>query len=114
MKEELSMVISYLDKIGEKLGAGTNYFWPVIVKQQYVDSFVAMGFFILCLLIEIIIGVKAIKVYEREGDVEIWQQIVLSVFGLVLFFSFVAFVVEGFDFINAEYWALKDLLQMVK
>ena len=109
--ENLQPVLDYLDKIGEKIGQGAEHIWPWLIKQQYIESTIAWIVFIICGLLWIPVYKEACNEHDWENE---WILIVMISLGVASFFSLVFLFVEGFDFLNPEYWALKDLMYMIK
>ena len=45
MEAATSEIIKYLDKIGEKVGAVGTEFWPLLVKEQYIEGIISTAAF---------------------------------------------------------------------
>ena len=77
-KGPLQEIIRYLNVIASKVGAGAEEIWPWLVRQQIIDSVVAVlmiiGVWIVCVLICIII-IKWYKGAYREIEASILSRI---------------------------------------
>lgn len=119
-EKQIEMITDYLDKIGEKLGVGANTIWPWLVKQQYVSAIMSIILFGLFWGA----GVWICKMwnskwtkYYKTNDVDALHVVhVFFTIGVTIgmMFSLGAFLAEFFDIFNPQYWALRDLLQIVR
>lgn len=122
-EQQIEMITNYLDKIGEKIGQGTNTIWPWMVKQQYVHAFVYLS---SCIIFGVITSWLYRKWVNQWADEWTCDDNPCNVFrrsvgafastlvwiGLIV--AIIGFFTEFFDIFNPEYWALKDLLKMVQ
>lgn len=115
--EQLDKILEYLDKIGEKIGTTSKEIWPLLVKQQYIDAYVTLVFFVLAIISFIITFNKFMKTNHSKWSYEP-KEVATNVFFvascLFLFISSVTFLMEFFDIFNVQYWALMDLLNKVR
>lgn len=65
--EQFSTLLEYLDKLGAKLGVGVNEIWPWFIKQQYVDAFVSLGFFLITTIIATTCLLTTLKLWRKEN-----------------------------------------------
>jgi uncharacterized protein YxeA len=66
-EENLQVILAYLDKITAKLGIGIQQVWPWFIKQQYVDAFVSLGFFLITIIIAAILLFTTFKLWRKES-----------------------------------------------
>lgn len=126
----ISQITQYLDKLGDKLGIGTKMIWPWLVKQVYIDSALAWIPFLITAVIMFFTVKYALSHWTSNGTSRYekppnlrysivdnnhefaWR--VLLVFGAVCLFTFtIAVMIDGFAFLNPEYFALKKLMALV-
>lgn len=113
--EQMDKILSYLDKVGEKIGATGQQIWPWLVKQQYIDAFTSLFFLIVFGMMFWFSYNKFINIKWVNGEPEEWGVFVFFVISCIgLFVSFVCFLVNFFDIFNPEYWALMDLLNKIR
>ena len=116
MENEIRLITEYLDKIGVKLGVGVGKVWPWFVKQQYIDSIIAIVSFLFFASGFIYFIRKGLGIWD--GPMNESRDYILTicciVFGIGTFLYFMVFMINGFDFINVEYWALKDLIRQIR
>jgi hypothetical protein len=117
----VEQITTYLDKLGEKLGVGAKMIWPWLIKQVYVESFLAWFFFLTTGAVTYIAYRYMFKHWHSnkgysicENDHEPLWITLASVLGFLFVISTLVFVCEGFQFINPEYYALKNVLVMFK
>jgi predicted permease len=112
---QVDKVMAHLDKLAVKLGLTVEQIWPWMVRQQYVDAIVS-----LVLLIVVSIGgyltyrfASKIKQWEEPDAKNIFCFILITISFIGIIISIASFR-EFSDIFNAEYWALKDLMKMIK
>jgi len=107
-------VVEVLDTIALKLGVGVDHFWPILVEQQYVEAMRGPSFFIVGVLILI-----ATYVYGNKLKTNITE----SLPGTAGFIFGSGFLVVGLlssvtksipQIINPEYYALKEIMDLLK
>lgn len=108
-----------LKSIGSALKVGSEHVYEVLVKQQIVGAVTWLITFIV-LLLGVILDVKLVKwLSDPKKDADSYTgQIVIAivvsaglVVGLLGFFCHISEIVTGF--VNPEYGALKDIMEMV-
>ena len=109
-------VLAKLDILAQKIGVTIEQIWPWLVRQQYVEAIYYSVLAILGIIVSSIILITTIKYWEKifANDCEVG-----CVVGNVLFIGFTfVFVIIATSAIpkifNPEYWALKDLMGMIK
>lgn len=126
MGKEIELITTYLDKLAGKLGVGAGQIWPWLIKQQYVDGFLAIFLFIcstigLYACVRFVIkhwnpdSVEANPIYSicREDHEPVW--VILSVILIIVWFITLGSAVTDIrHLLNPEYGALKDLLYMLR
>lgn len=65
-EENLQVILAYLDKIASKLGIGIQQVWPWFIKQQYVDAFVSLGFFLTAIIAAVTCLLLTLKLWRKD------------------------------------------------
>jgi hypothetical protein len=119
MEKEIMLVISYLDKLGEKLGIGADMLWPYIMKQTLFSGIINAILVVGSSLIFYIFLNKTIKHPMRNDndwptDLRIFTALSV-VSGTIMAISFLVFITVGFfNIFNTEYMAFKMLVEMLR
>ena len=113
IKEMIDVVTTALQPLADKLGTTAQYTWSLQVKQAYVDgsiALVAVLFGILMIIPTIYLNWK----YKNEYEFELWAtlSIIPITIGLGLVFLNIKTVFTCF--INPEYYAIQQLIYLVK
>ena len=117
--EQLQLVFEYLDKIAQKIGTTAEQLWPVLIRQQYVDAVVSAVCLLALLFITGVVLRYALKQWGEDGRIykdntdELWGWVLIFL-GCLLITALIYFLISFPDIFNPEYWALKDLMRMVK
>uniref|UniRef100_A0A6H2A1E3 Uncharacterized protein n=1 Tax=viral metagenome TaxID=1070528 RepID=A0A6H2A1E3_9ZZZZ len=125
--EGINQILQYLDKIGEKLGIGTEKIWPWLVRQVYIDVFISLVFLLVSSISLYTLFRYAIahwKYPSQNEDVQ-WYSItendhqplwgiILILFAIIWASALILFLSDGFGFLNPEYYALQKLLSNFK
>jgi len=110
--EELTPI---LEKLAEKLGTTTQYLWGVLIKQAPVAAVTELIYLILVVLGGIILyKIHKRLSYEEEESLIAPMAIATIIWGIlfiVCFFS-IGTIVTGF--FNPEYWALDEIMSLIK
>jgi hypothetical protein len=121
-KESVELVLQHLDKLGEKLGVGVERIWPWFVHQVYIESIVSLFLMLFSMGLFVSLSIFVAKHWKkREGKYSIddssheppWV-IGLVLLGIVTLICTIAFFTVGFNFLNPEYHAFKNILATVK
>lgn len=110
-----------LEKLSEKLGTTTEYLWIVLIKQAHIQviyyciEFAIMG---LSLFIFYKIGKYWLKNWnDLEDKYEFAMGVGLICIGILSFIFLVAFMIDLNSLVSAlfnpEYWALKQILNVI-
>lgn len=135
-KEVYSDIKSGLTALGSSLKVGSEHVYEVLVKQQYVYSIVYTLLIILSIIL-MIICCKAIpklgwrddyyyqRDWENKGGYEGFKKTqlgfiniiyiilaIISLIGLIFGFLYMDQIITGF--INPEYGAIKEILEVIK
>jgi hypothetical protein len=129
MEQLTKELLPYLDKIAEKLGVSAMYFWGILVKQAQTELISELITYILITIFILVYwklfnyfnkDVSLNSTYERKR----WEQhdglpvLLMGISGICVIFSITYMLANIITLItlisNPEYWALKQLLQMVK
>ena len=108
-------VLIRLDKLVEAAGAtiskGTDYCYPILVKQQVLIGTLVTIFTSIFLIGLLIAFTKGLSLAKKDDD---W--IPFPIFSSVFFFIALAlFIFHGLPhLINPEYYALKEILSLLQ
>lgn len=117
-------VADVLDVLAAKFGTTAAYLWGVMVKQQVVWGWWALGLALVCLTLCVVVGRIAFLATEKDAasDNERSKEDALGFRVLAVVFLTVAAMVSagwfGYSAItsiaNPEYAALKEVLSLIK
>ena len=109
MQEEL---LKRLDLLATKLGVAVEHLWAVLVRQGTVEG--AIGAFaailggVICL-----VSVKNFRVAYQEYEEDVWV-VGWAFLAFVSFIGFAVGVVRAKYLFNPEYFALQEVLRLLK
>jgi hypothetical protein len=120
--KSLEMVKGMLEAMASKLGVGASHLWGVLVKQAQVEAYAAVaGFGIWLVVITCLFfaawrmnykeGLRGAKGYDQLSHIPFIIGMILTVFGVLVFFLSFSGVVTGF--VNPEYIAFTKLTSLV-
>lgn len=118
MENEITLVLNYLDKIGEKLGIGANMLWPYLMKQQIIEACLEIGlmllFALICLYTWKRYSVNPQRHEEKWVDGMYFYSITMVASGIISAVCSIIFLTNGiFKLANTEYMAFKALIDLV-
>ena len=118
-KEVIEVVTTALQSLAEKLGTTAQYIWGLQVKQAYVVGFVALAGFLFGAIMIIGSIWMFYKLFNNNSKEETEVKGFLFVGSLVSLIIGCIFCASWFStvlncFINPEYYALKQLIKLVK
>ena len=115
-KEVIEVVTTALQPLADKLGTTAQYVWGLQVKQAYVEGFIALGglvFGIFLWVLSVVIARGLAK--DRSCDLDDVALITFSIFALFgSIFVYINFSTVLNCFVNPEYYALQQLIKLVK
>lgn len=118
MEKELMLVMSYLDKIGEKLGIGVNMLWPYVMKQEIAEAVITIVIAIVMAVIFLIVCPRLFnhpKRIDHTWPLDLclyaWATVLSGASSLILTMYFMFHGI--FQLINTEYMAYQTLLNMM-
>lgn len=118
MEKEITLVLNYLDKLGEKLGIGANMLWPYLMKQQVIEAYLIL--FLIPLMGAIFYftwkkyAMHPCRHDEKWKDGMYFYTVTMLVSGALTFFFTVYFLFHGtWQLFNTEYMAFKKLLELL-
>jgi len=114
-----------LEKLAEKLGTTTEYLWGVLLKQAPITAVTELVYLILVVLC----GITLYKIHKRlskkvDGNNSIYYEseelvivpmVIATIIWAILFiicFLSIGSIVTGF--LNPEYWALDEIMSLIK
>ena len=112
---------SVLATLADKLGVATEHFYPVFVKQQYIHGFGSLAITIIAVTLASVLTVKVvrtIKSLEKEGFMPD-RYVCLCIFTGIVCLGAACCVGSFFDsgfakILNPEFYALKDIMELIK
>ncbi len=114
-KEVIEVVTTALQPLADKLGTTAQYVWGLQVKQAYVDGLVALSGLALGIIL-CVLSVWLVKHLHKKENIEIGNSfLVLS----PVFVTGLGFILTNFStvlncFVNPEYYALQQLIKLIK
>jgi len=110
-------VLAKIDALAAKIGITVEQLWPWLVRQQYVEAIYPLAFFT-------IFSIALFPTYRFLKKVD-WsayncsvEQIIGAILGTCVVggacISALRTIAEFSDIFNPQYWALKDLIGMIK
>jgi hypothetical protein len=118
MEKEITLVLNYLDKIGEKLGIGANMLWPYMMKQQIIEAYINVAVIVLLAAIGLFTWSRYVKNPQRHEDKWVdgmyFYAITMIASCALGFIAIVRFLFHGvFQLVNTEYMAFSALVELV-
>ena len=112
MENIIEQIKPVLEKLGELTKQGASFSWEVILKQQYVDGFIAL-FIAFIGFIGIMVGCMLIRFGLKKENEDMWiTGILVGVVGLIMFS--IATVYAIYNLANPEYQAIEEIFRLVK
>lgn len=126
ISEKISMAFSTLS---EKAGVATDYFWPILVRQEFLTGLVSLITWLLFTggSLYILYRIRREKFIEGSEDpTTSWPTkylFIAIVFGIALFFTFCKALISSGDdgmvnwigrIYNPEYYAFKNIITLIK
>ena len=115
--ESVAIVIERLDALAAKLGVAADHFWPLFVRQQYLDALVPFSLNILSLLALLFYGRYLKHHWEPDdgfsivyNDLEVPAILCFTFLSIVFLASFISSLEAIFVMLNPEYHALMKLI----
>ena len=114
-KEVIEVVTTALQPLADKLGTTAPYVWGLQVKQAYVDGFVALGGLMFGIFL-CVLSLLLVKHLRKEEYIDIGDcfLVLFPVFVTGLGFILINFSTVLNCFVNPEYYALQQLIKLVK
>jgi len=116
-EQQFDELIKRLDVIADKVGQGAEHFWPLVVKQVYINFWVGLGSLLLMLTLACISGLIArrISINNRDEDIVVCYLVAAGFFGIIAGVLLLGFLCIWLpSVLNPEYAALVSLLENVK
>ena len=120
MKEQ---IVTLIEQLAQKLGTTTEYLWNVLIAQANVQIYIFITVFVST-IIGIIVAVYLLKYTQKYWDKEdapmtAWLALGFgTVVGFIALIGIVFTIANISDVItairNPEYWALKEVLNVLK
>ncbi len=111
---------SYIQTIGTKLGQGTDHYYPILVKQQVLEGYLALIFIVFATVIIYCYFKFLPKNIELVGELDpigFWAAGFVVAGGILSFILLITVVVNCWNvmkIINPEYYVLMDVLSKIK
>ena len=122
-QESLSMALQYLDKIGEKIGMTADTIWPWLVQQQFVyvgTAFSILVIGVILLPFALYLSNKHHPFDDRQYGTEdvdlqrILRCVTIIVAPALTVIGLLASIFNAPKLFNPQYYALKDLFELIK
>lgn len=108
----VSKVETALSVVADKVGVASDHFYPILVKQQYMEGFIDLGIGAVLLLLSIFLsGVLWLLIRDKDGET-VFPVIVITFITILFGISFFGSGLLGV--MNPEYYALKEIMEVVK
>lgn len=114
-KEVIEVVTTALQPLAEKLGTTAQYVWELQVRQSYVDGSIALvGLLFGLVVVGLTIFLNWKHKDDEDYDFAFWSviSIIPMSVGLVFILSNINTVFTAF--INPEYYAIQQMINLVK
>jgi len=104
--------------LSNQIGVGVEYFWPVFVKQYYIEAISDIAIWIVLAIFGSILIRRGIV----GGDKKDWKDgsyiVLLIAGGIMAIFCASTFAITGGDvagkILNPEYYAIQDIIRKVR
>lgn len=108
--------IKMLEALAVKMGTTAEYLWEVLVTQAVIGGWINIA---CCLAVLAIVCVLDIIVLKKRDDLLYDDKIMVTTFAWALTAVALAFCLVKISFAvnaiaNPEYWALKQVMEMVR
>ena len=108
-----------IEQLAAQIGVGVDHFWPLFVKQQMIDGWINLLTPIILILVSSVYLVLTRNKWEDKTKDDIsWQGVGGIIIGFVLAISIVFSFVHGTtavkQIINPEYYAIKEITEMIR
>jgi len=122
-QQSLSMALQYLDKVGEKIGMTADTIWPWLVRQQYVyigTALTLLSVGLILLPIALYISNKYHPFCDDQYGTDkadltrVSRCAVILVGPALTIAGFFASIINIPKLFNPEYYALRNLLELIK
>lgn len=100
---------TYIQLATSKAGLAADHFWPMIVKQQYIEGI----FGLICLIICVIGGFFVFKCFKNEDEKESNLILAIIIACFILILGAPVSIINVPKLISPEYYALKDVASMI-
>lgn len=116
IKETIEVITPYLQQIADKLGTTGEYLWKLQVTQAYVDASCIVAFYVLTMFAMYGFYKLLRFVLSDEDGKEFTGFLVFCGFALtpMIIYSLFKFKTLMTILINPEYYALTNIITMVK
>lgn len=105
-----------IQTLSDNLGIAADHFWPIFVKQQVIEGYVGISFFIIAIIGLFITCKLFIKTGGFDADDEpknIINFLCVILFLFLLIVSSINLSPSIKEIINPEFYALQELTRMI-
>jgi len=105
-----------LNALAEKLGTTTDYIWGILIKEAFFFNGINVVIAIILLSASIFLFKRSSDIYSvsRSCHTEYTKDICLFILVVMSFTSFVVIPCSIKNMLHPEYWALKEITQLLK
>ena len=113
--ENLELIIDKIEPVlinlASELGVASEYLWGILIRQQYLEGIVALGFFFLGIGM-LYGGYRLVRLSsENNDDFFGMAGTFLGMFGFIM--TIIAFINAVFHLGNPQYQAIQAILEML-
>ena len=108
----VELIVSKLEILAHQLGLTAQQIFPYFVKQQIIYGMTTL----ICLIISIIVlGVSFKFMFSSKQKIENTGCVLCVIGGIIFIISILVFCCQGIgQLYNSEYFAIKNLIELVK
>ena len=99
--------------LGDQIGEGAEYFWPIIVRQQWIEVVSWLLFPLVVIGTWLVINKMTDKIQDNEAKTG--AKIAVHLLGTLALLIFIGiFCTYLPQLFNPEYYAMKEVLDIIK
>ena len=120
-------ITDLLQQLAQKLGTTTEYLWGVMVRQAFIDGVTDIVYYVIVAAYLWIASKNIPKIWKRAIEIEeedswddkamLLKSLSIAIGAAGAIFTFISILNLSYTitkFVNPEYWALSQILIMLK